>query len=117
MSTVHELWSTLSFPTLTGKIKLSVSIGDAQVGGSVVTIDKQRQDQTGSIKDLMLGDAAVLKGKKVLVRTLVSDINPKSNHTSVTYTLVGNSTAEMTLSREVPEHGDAVRYVTTLEFK
>lgn len=117
MSTVHDLNSTLSFPTLTGPIKLTVLIGDAQVGGSVVTVNNKRKSQTGQIVDLPLGDASDLADKTVLVRTLVSDINPKSNHTSVTYQLVGSTTAKMTLAREVPDHGDAVRYITTLEFK
>lgn len=117
MSTVHDLSSTLSFPGLEGQIKLSVLIGDAQVGGSVVTVDGKRKPQSGRIEDLSLGEASTLSGKNVLVRTLVSDINPKSNHTSVTYELKGDSSAKMTLTREVPVHGDAVRYITTLEFE
>jgi hypothetical protein len=116
MSTVHDLSSSLAFPTLSGPIKLSVTIGDAQVGGSVVFIDGKKLKQSGAIVDLPLGNAAALVGKAVVVRTLVSDINPKSNHTSVTYVLEGDSTARMTLSREVPAHGDAVRYVTKLDF-
>jgi hypothetical protein len=71
-----------------GAVSLTVSIGDAQIGGSVVRIGSDIKG-TNQIQDLTLGTGPELKGQSVKIKTTVTDINDSSNKTSVTYEFSG----------------------------
>jgi len=94
-----------------GSIKLSVVIGDAQVGGTSVSKD-------GSIiKEGAIENLEVATDEKVAVIscvTRVKDINPRSNHTSVSHIFM-DSAGEQPFPYEitVSEEGGYALYVIT----
>src|SRR5260221_10151966 len=66
---------------------LTVVIGDAQAGGTAVTVDGRVVQAGGDIKDVMLGKTKELRDKKAGGTTTVQDMNPNNNRTSGTYNL------------------------------
>jgi hypothetical protein len=60
------------------EVLLTVSIGDAQVGGSVVLIGSKTIGRN-QIDNLTLGDGSGLKGKSVKIKTTFADVNDQSN--------------------------------------
>ena len=71
-----------------GRVTLSVLVGDGQMGTSVVRLD-QEQLAIGDITDLAIGRGPDIAGKQLFVKTVVTDVNDKTNHTSVRYELQG----------------------------
>jgi hypothetical protein len=67
-------------------LKLNVKIGDGQIGSSVVFLDT-KQISIGDIIDKLIGDVDSLHNKKLIIKTIISDVNDKTNHMSVTYVL------------------------------
>lgn len=65
-------------------IVLSVTIGNAQIGGSVVRLNEQ-QIGKGEIKDFDIGIGSNLIGKMLTVITNVLDVNPATNKVSITH--------------------------------
>ena len=70
------------------QVKLTVMIGDGQQGDPVVMLDSQLL-KIGNITGLNIGYGDGIKGKKLYVKTVVNDVNPKTNHTSIVYILEG----------------------------
>lgn len=111
---------TLEFDYFVGKKKvtLTVFIGDGQMGGSSVRVDGQLIGDPGEIKDLPIGKGRDLVGKKMLVKTLVSDDSDDTDWTSVTYTLTGGDPkTPITARHKVETSGNGVIYRTTFVFK
>jgi hypothetical protein len=91
-----------------GEVFLTVSIGDAQIGGSAVLIGGKTIGRN-QIEELSLGDGAGLKGKSVKIKTTVADVNDKSNRTSVTYKFSGGPNPLNTeITSEVDNDGDSM---------
>jgi hypothetical protein len=65
-------------------IVLSVTIGNAQIGGNVVLLD-DIQIAKGEIKHFDLGLGSDLIGKTLTIFTNVLDVNPDSNRISITH--------------------------------
>jgi len=98
------------------KVFLTVMIGDADVGGSVVELDGDRILK-GDVDNQDLGDGNGLKGKKLRIKTVVVDVNPHTNNTSVTYSLKGGARPkEWPLSEPVSNEGDAMKYDGEISF-
>lgn len=96
------------------KVFLSIGIGDKQIGTSVVSLSGELL-RMGEIEDLLLGKGADLDGKQLNIKTVVTDVNDKSNKTSVTFTHKGGKEDEtFTLQSEVKEEGDSLIYRTTI---
>lgn len=111
---------TLEFDYFVGKknVTLTVFIGDGQIGGSSVRLDGQLIGDPGEIKDLLIGKGRALVGKKLLVKTLVSDDSDDTDWTSVTYTLTGGDpNTPITARHKVETSGNGVIYRTTFVFK
>ena len=103
--------------TLTGgRVRLTVVIGDGQLGGSSLQLDGKPLGPTGDITDERIGTRAALHGKSLEVRTLVADVNLQSNWASVTYDLVGVDTAREVARHRVKTDGNAVLFCTTFHF-
>ena len=66
---------------------LSVTIGDAQAGGTAVTLDGVLLHAAGNIDEFALGKSKDLRDKELACTTTVKDMNPETNRTSVTYRL------------------------------
>jgi hypothetical protein len=100
-----------------GPVRLSIIIGDAQIGVSLVKIEKNQVAKEEKIKDLPLGKGSELRGKTLSIKTRIADVNTKTNHTSVTYQLIdGTQTTEFYLEGTVEAEGDAISYRATINF-
>jgi hypothetical protein len=100
-------------------VTLSVRIGDGQVGGSVARVDDADPPicPPGNITNVEVGRGAALIGHTLVVRTLVADVNPQTNRTTVTLDLNGGAPGrELQTSAEVDAEGDAVFYTSTVAF-
>jgi hypothetical protein len=107
---------TTTYAVRAGEVLLSVIVGEAQLGGSAVKLGGKEIGR-GEIKDLKLGNGSRLAGKKVSVKTVVTDTNDKTNHTSVRYTLTGGAVdARHDLSIDVDQEGESVIYRIEVEF-
>lgn len=101
-----------------GVVKLTVVIGDAQLGTSLVRLGNARAMVVGQVKNQGIGAAAKLIGRKLFVKSVVTDVNDKTNHTSITYKLSGGvAPASFGLSATVEEEGDSIVYRATFIFE
>lgn len=92
------------------QVRLSVIIGDAQIGASVVKLGK-KQLKTGVIDDLALGTGSDLRGKALFVKSVVTDVNDSTNHTSLTYRFrSGTKVRDFVSMATVDQDGDSVIY-------
>lgn len=102
--------------TDTASVILSITIGNAQIGGSAVK-NGTTVIATGQISNLNLGTGQSLKNASVLAVTTVSDINQNTNNLVVTYDVTGGpqpySESRMLT---VDNNGDAGRFVLVLNF-
>ncbi len=99
------------------KVKLSVVIGDAQIGSSVVTLGSKRLGM-GDISKLEIGSGPKIKGKSLFVKSVVTDVNDRTNHTSLTYRLVGGrNDQDFVSSGSVDENGDSIIYRAKFNLK
>lgn len=99
-----------------GEIFLTIIIGDAQIGASYLSINGEKI-AAGQIKNQKIGDGAELKTKTLLVKTIVSDVNNKTNRTSVTYQLKGGvKDCTYGLEATVANEGDSINYEAEFKF-
>jgi hypothetical protein len=90
--------------------RLSVVVGDAQIGASIVKLGKKTLG-TGTITDLVLGAGPALRGKPLYVKSAVTDVNDSTNHTSLTYRFrSGSAIREYVSMASVDVEGDSVIY-------
>jgi hypothetical protein len=71
-----------------GAIRLTVVVGERQVGSSVVFLDDDAV-ANGDVEDLPLGDGDRLDGKILTIYTLVTDIRRDVDDMAVTWILGG----------------------------
>jgi len=71
-----------------GPVRLTVIVGERQFGSSMVFVDDDLIT-TGIVEDLPLGDGKKLKGKTVVVYTLVTDIRDNTDEMAVTWIITG----------------------------
>lgn len=91
-------------------VAITVVIGEGQIGGGVIKLGGEKK-ANAPINDFVLGNATSLKGKTVLVKSIVSDENPSTNKTSVTYTFVQNKKEQEFVSKaEVDDEKDIIGY-------
>ena len=95
-------------------IRLTVTIGDGQSGATVVTLNGVVVDSGETIEDLPIGGPGEdLKKKTLECTTTVKDVNPATNHTSVTYTLRGGvEDKDFSYDVTVSEAGRAIYDIT-----
>jgi hypothetical protein len=98
------------------EVKISVVIGEAQIGSSLVMLDEKEKAKGEKIVDCSLGNGPDLKGKTLLVKTTVNDVSDKTNLTSVTYQLKGGKEdANYLLDATVANEGDSMLYRATFK--
>lgn len=97
-------------------VDLTIIIGDAQLGTSIVFLNGIKIAE-GEITNLLIGSGTQLKGSTLKVKTIVSDVNDKTNHTSVTYRLKGGlKDIEYKLEATVAAEGDSIVYKAEFNF-
>ena len=94
-------------------VTLSVGIGDGQDGGTAVTLGGELVGSGAEIKNLRIGKPGQdLRDASIECTTTVRDINPATNHTSVTYSLRGGKEdRDFTYDVTVSEAGGRAVYV------
>ncbi len=94
-------------------VTLSVGIGDGQDGGTAVTLGGELVGSGAEIKNLRIGKPGQdLRDASIECTTTVKDINPSTNHTSVTYSLSGGKEdRDFTYDVTVSEAGGRAVYV------
>lgn len=88
-----------SYVVAEGPVTISVIIGEGQKGHTTVFLDASERTDGATIAGFPLGNGPDLEGREVRVSSVVTDTNPSTNHTSVTYTLSGGA-AERTYKLE-----------------
>ncbi|MDO3627580.1 hypothetical protein [Mucilaginibacter sp. BT774] len=100
------------------EVKLTVVIGNAQNGGSIVRFDgNPKIIAKGQVEGLALGQGGQLKGKKLLVTTNVLDHNPATMRITIKHQFENGTPPETRLSDKVDNPGDIFSWVTTYNFK
>jgi len=98
-------------------VTISIVIGDAQLGASVLKIDSKEIKRGDKIQNFNVGNGPKLKGKTLSIKTVVTDVNDKTNHTSVTYKLKGGAKDnDFYLDATVDNEGDSVIYRAKFNF-
>lgn len=103
--------------TATQPVRLTVTVGNAQIGGSVVKIDDHEVADGRNIRDLDLGPEGSLIGKALTVRTVVTDVNPSTNRLVVTYELKTSSDELSHRLRTSVSSNDSAFFELYVEFR
>ena len=109
----NEIDGSLSGYSENDIIKLTLVVGEGQYGSSAFK-NFNGQIEAGAILNRILGSAGSIKGKKLIITTTVTDTNPDTNRTSVSYQLNGKNVD--TLEYEVEQDNGTLVYYTTLNF-
>jgi len=97
----------------TGPIRLTVILGNAQLGGSAVSLDGSTLT-VGDVDHQMIGLGPAVKGKTLFIKSNVSDVNNATKTTVITYVLEGGSaTKSFQLSEDAADIGETVTYRAT----
>jgi len=100
-----------SYVTATGPIHLDVTIGSGQKAYVEVSINGTPVDSGSQIVQRLLGGGAELAGKRLRVTSTVTDTNPNTNNTAVTYVLRGGQSNRQWISaHDVDVEGGTVDY-------
>lgn len=92
------------------QVRLSIVVGDGQIGSSVVKLGKKLIAK-GDIDKVLLGSGAQLRGKTLFVKSVVADVNDQTNHTSLTHQFRGGAGNQDFVSQaSVEQDGDSVIY-------
>ncbi|MFA5032745.1 MAG: hypothetical protein WC614_06980 [bacterium] len=77
-----------SYEVSEGEVRLTIIIGNAQIGTSSVKLNDTLL-HTGDISGLLIGKGPEISGKILSIKTVVTDVNDKTNLTNVYYELKG----------------------------
>ncbi len=92
---------------------LTIVFGYGQVGNSAFK-DVDGQYHTGSIVNTKIGTGAKLVGNYILIGSIVTDTNPDTNMTGVTYFINGEEIGSF--SEEVEKDNSSIYYTTLITF-
>ena len=92
---------------------LSIVIGEAQIGYSSFR-DFEGKYISGNIVLHPIGKGENIRGKKLIITSMVTDVNPNTNLTSITYRL--NDANIDTVSETVESNNSSIFYTTYLSF-
>ena len=99
-----------------GGVTLTVVIGDGQIGDSIVTFEGNELGRS-TIHSLPIGAGPSLRGKDLFVKSIVTDVNDRTNHTSITYVFTGVVGKETFPEAEaVDQDGDGIIYRAKFSF-
>ena len=98
-------------------ISLNIVIGDAQIGASIVYLE-DKEIGRGEIQKLKIGLGSTIKGKKLKIKSVVTDVNDMTKQTSITYELIGGIFDQSFCSKgTVEENGDSIIYRAIFSLK
>ena len=100
-----------------GSITLTIIIGNAQLGSSLVKLDNKELDR-GKIDNLLLGAGPDIAGKTLSIKSVITDVNDKTNLTSIRYVLKGGKVdKDYDLNATVDEEGASIIYRAKFELQ
>jgi hypothetical protein len=114
MTDAVVLSQTATYTVTPGKpVTLSVTIGDGQVGGTSVSLSGVLVESGGEIRNLRIGaEGQDLRNASIECTTTVKDVNPATNHTTVTYAISGGTEdREFTYDVTVSQAGGRAVYL------
>ena len=104
------------YSVASGEVFLSIVFGDGQLGTSVVVYNNKIL-RMGDIQNLKIGSGPDLAGNSVKIKSTVTDVNDKTDRTSVTYTLRGGTQdREFAANGMVEEPGGSMVYRAEFQF-
>jgi len=99
-------------------ITLSVIIGQAQLGRSVVKLEGEEIKRGINIRQAELAVGAELVGKVMTIKSVVTDVNDKTNRLSVRYELAGGPEPLVEdVEAIVEQEGDSAIFRMTITFE
>jgi len=105
-----------SYQTGPGKVLLDIVIGNAQIGASIVKLNKTEVAR-GEVSALDLGSGPALVGKSLSIKSVVTDVNDSTNRTSIKYAFRRGQDAQEFISRaEVENNGESIIYRALFKF-
>lgn len=106
------------YPLTAANVTLDVVIGDAQIGASAVFVDNDIIHKGSTVQALVVGSGPKLINKTLVIRTIVTDINPNTNHASVTVVIRGGATGprEQTLQKELSSESGTAVFTVRVKF-
>lgn len=105
-----------SYQVSDGEVRLSIIIGDAQIGSSVVSLDSDEIGR-GDISNLVVGSGPDIKNKALFTKSVVTDVNDASDWISITYHLEGGAqNQDYSSSDKVEAAGDSIIYRAKFNF-
>ena len=97
-----------------GEVRITVIIGQAQIGRSRVYLDGNRIHDSSNVWKVLVGSG--IEGSEVMVRSVISDVNRNTNRVSAKYILEGGAAPrEWELEDEVAEEGEDVYFRAKFE--
>lgn len=106
-----------SYEVSTGDVFLSLTIGEGQFGTSDVFVGgTQVVRASGPIGNLRLGSGPRITGKKLLVRSVVTDVSTMTNKMSVSYRLNGGKAKKSVIAKgTVDQQGKSLVFETRFD--
>lgn len=105
-----------TYPVSAKKVRLSIVIGDGNLGTTVVMLEEDILG-IGTITDLELGKGSTLKGKALRTKTVVTDFNDKTQDLSVTYNMEGGEHPfSFTLNATTESVGASENFYAEIQF-
>jgi hypothetical protein len=101
-----------------GRLHLTVTIGEGQLGASTVFRGGTVLVKGGVVvANLDLGNAGDLHGTNVVVDSIVNDISSHTNRMSVTYVVTDSGKKQKFIARhKVENEGELCHFISTINF-
>jgi hypothetical protein len=96
-------------------VSITVVFGNGQFGTSILRVLKRIK--IGDLDAFVMGKGSALRGRKATLKSIVTDVNDRTNNVSATYTLRGGpQPLEFTLEGVVDNEGDSERFGVEIAF-
>lgn len=108
---------TIRYPVRKAEVRLAITIGQGQVGSSIVRRGDKELASGGSMLSISLGPGESLLDTEIEVSSLVQDVLTETNRVIVQYVLSGGPKKETVVSKTtVDNQFDVARFTTTIRF-
>jgi hypothetical protein len=97
-------------------VLLTITIGNAQIGGSIIRWEGEDILKKGAVSNLNLGKGSDIVGKTLEITTNILDVNTQTN--GIITTNYFHNTVEQVkfFSDSVDNHGDVFSFIQKVEF-
>ena len=98
-------------------VTIDVTFGNGQFGTSVLRVDRKILN-IGELDEFVVGRGSTLRGHALGLKSIVTDVNDKTNKVSVSYVIDGGAQPlAFGLEGEVENEGDSERYNVVINLK